>query len=317
MRGYSLLALTFSLASPVEAGDFSLQLPIDCDLGQTCFIQNYVDSDPSPDVQDFQCNGLSYDGHKGTDFRLPTLADMAQGVDVLAAAAGVVRGVRDGVPDNGPTAATQGKECGNGVVLRHADGWETQYCHMKSGSLQVKSGQRVTAGTVLGQVGLSGKTQFPHLHLSLRHNGQVVDPFAPSAGSDCGPAAETLWQAQLEYQAGGLLGIGFNAAVPKYTDVKAGSADQSPLPVNAPALVFWAHAFGGRTGDVVTLTVDGPQGRMVDHQVTLPKNQAEFFRAAGKRLTDDTWPKGDYIGTATLTRSGRDISQIVNPMRIE
>lgn len=316
MQKAALLSLTLTLASPVEAGDFLLSLPIDCTLGQTCFIQNQVDRDPGPGVLDYQCGGLSYDGHKGTDFRLPTLADMARGVNVVAAAPGVVRGMRDGVPDVGPTEDTAGKECGNGVVVRHEGGWETQYCHMKSGSLVVQSGQHVSAGTILGQVGLSGKTDFPHLHLSLRRHGEVVDPFDLSALSSCGDKGESLWQDMPAYQAGGLLSSGFNSAAPEYSTIKAGAADQSPLPAHAPALVFWVHAFGGQEGDILALTVDGPKGRMVDHRTTLPKNQAEFFRAAGKRLKSDGWPRGIYTGTVTLIRNGKDIDQFESVMTI-
>jgi len=316
MQRAALLALTLSLASPVVAGDFTLDLPIDCTLGKTCFIQNHVDRDPTPGVLDYQCGGLSYDGHKGTDFRLPTLADMARGVDVLAAAPGVVRGVRDGVADVGPSDATQGMECGNGVVLRHPAGWETQYCHMKSSSLLVTPGQQVAAGTVLGQVGLSGKTEFPHLHLSLRHNGNVVDPFDLSTFPTCGAVGETLWQDAPGYISGALLNAGFSSSVPDYSAIQAGTADHSPLPADAPALVFWAYAFGGQTGDVLAQIVDGPNGRLVDHRATLSKDQAEFFRAAGKRLKTNGWPRGDYIGTAKLIRKGREIGQFQHPMTI-
>lgn len=316
MRFGAVYGLIFALATSAVASDFSLQLPIDCTLGQTCFIQNQVDRDPGPGVLDYQCGGLSYNGHKGTDFRLSTLADMHQGVDVLAAASGVVRGIRDGIADVGPNQDTQGKECGNGLVLLHPDGWETQYCHMKNGSLQVQAGQKITAGTVLGQVGLSGKSEFPHLHLSIRHNGEVIDPFDLSAFATCGKAGETIWQNAPGYVAGGLLDGGFSPAVPDYAAIKSGTADQSPLPVNAPALVFWAFAYGGQNGDVLELTVDGPEGRLVDHRVTLAKDQAQFYRAAGKRLKTQTWPLGDYIGTATLIRNGTKIDQMTQPMNM-
>jgi hypothetical protein len=316
MQRAALLALTFTLVPSLGASEFLLGQPIDCTLGQTCFIQNQVDRDPGPGVLDYQCGGLGYNGHKGTDFRLPTLADMDLGVDVLAAAGGVVRGVRDGVADVGPTDGSAGRECGNGVVLRHEDGWETQYCHLKSGSIAVKLRQKVPAGTILGQVGLSGRTEFPHLHLSLRHDGNVVDPFDLSPFPTCGAAGDSLWQDTIAYQAGGLLGLGFSDAVPQYSDVKAGTADQSPLPADAPALVVWVHAFGGQLGDIVTLTVDGPNGRLVDHRATLPKDQAEFFRAAGIRLKTNAWPSGDYIGTATLIRYGVEVSRFEHPMRM-
>ena len=51
-----------------------------------------------------------------------------------------------------------GKECGNGVVLVHDDGYQTQYCHLKKGSVAVKKGARVSEGDLLGFIGMSGKT---------------------------------------------------------------------------------------------------------------------------------------------------------------
>ncbi len=58
------------------------------------------------------------------------------------------------------------RECGNGVVIAHAGGWETQYCHMAQGGLAVKPDQPVTTGQTLA-VGLSGLTEYPHLHFTV------------------------------------------------------------------------------------------------------------------------------------------------------
>ena len=44
----------------------------------------------------------------------------------------------------------------------------------------MKVGDNVQVGDVLGKIGLSGRTQFPHVHVSVRHNGTCIDPFAPS-----------------------------------------------------------------------------------------------------------------------------------------
>lgn len=197
MRPAGLL-IAISLAVPAAASDFRLQFPLDCTLGQDCHIQQFVDHDPGPGAADFTCGTLSYEGHKGTDIALPYLADMRSGAAVLAAADGVVLGTRNTMPDQYATDANadgiDGRECGNGVVLRHGGGWETQYCHMKRGSVRVQSGMKVRAYDVLGEVGLSGKTQFPHLHLSVRKDGAVVDPFAlDSLGTCGGPSGQTLW----------------------------------------------------------------------------------------------------------------------------
>ena len=91
------LLITLALASP--AGAFNLGFPLRCDLGKTCYIQQYIDHDTGPKAADFTCGSLSYDGHDGTDLALPTRAAMQAGVDVLAAQAGTVKGLRDGVAD--------------------------------------------------------------------------------------------------------------------------------------------------------------------------------------------------------------------------
>jgi murein DD-endopeptidase MepM/ murein hydrolase activator NlpD len=64
---------------------------------------------------------------------------------------------------------------------------------MKEGSVTVVTGEQVGRGDVLGQVGMSGRTQFPHVHISVRHSGAVVDPFAPDGDRDCGVDVENTF----------------------------------------------------------------------------------------------------------------------------
>ena len=298
-----------SLAATSAAGDILLEPPLACDLAQTCYIQQGVDHDPGPGAQDYLCGGLTYDGHKGTDFALPSLAMLRDGVDVVASAPGTVRGVRNDMVDvlQGTPGApdVSDRECGNGVVVSHGDGWETQYCHMKQGSITVQTGQTVAMGQVLGQVGLSGATQFPHVHLSVRKDGAVVDPFAPAAPNTCGAAPDdTLWNIPVAFAPGGLIGAGFSDAVPEYDAVKAGTAAQDAMPADAPALVVWGFAFGGRVGDTLTLTIRGPEGEVFSDTQTLERNQAQLFRAGGRRTPPGGWPKGDYAGTVEMARDG-------------
>ncbi|MFZ3580912.1 M23 family metallopeptidase [Loktanella sp. DJP18] len=301
-----------SLAATMAAGDILLIPPLDCDLTQTCYIQQGVDHDPGSGAQDFLCGRLTYDGHKGTDFALPSLAMQAEGVDVIAAAPGTVRGVRNDMADvlqgmpGAPDVAD--RECGNGVVVSHGDGWETQYCHMKQGSVVVQTGQRVVMGQVMGQVGLSGQTQFPHVHLSVRKDGAVVDPFAPDAPNACGDASgKTLWNTPFAFVPGGLISAGFSDAVPEYAAIKAGTAARQTMPATAPGLVVWGFAFGGRVGDSVTLAIRGPQGEVFTDTQTLDRDQAQLFRAGGRRVPPGGWPRGDYAGTVEMRRDGQTL----------
>lgn len=314
------IAAAFGVADAAIAREPLLTPPLDCDFGVDCFIPRFVDADPGRGVADFRCGPLTGDGHKGTDFALPSLAGMEAGAIVRPAAPGTVRATRDGEPDRIATpealAESAGRECGNGVVVSHGDGWETQYCHLKSGSVAVEPGQRVTLATPLGEVGLSGETTFPHVHLSLRRNGEVVDPFAPDAHAECGEAGRTLWRDDIPYRPGGMIAAGVWDAVPEYDSVQAGQAAADTLPPDAPALVVWGYAFGGRAGDRMALSLDGPEGPLVDQSVELDRPQALYFRAVGRRRPEGGWPEGTYRGRAVLMRGeivleSRDVTLVV------
>jgi hypothetical protein len=315
MRLVLPLAAVALAATPALARDPILNQPIDCTLGEDCFILQYTDADPSTGAADFTCGPMSYDGHKGTDFALTSFAAMEAGVAVVAAAPGIVRGVRDGMPDLGaddtPPDTLSGRECGNGVVLDHGGGWETQYCHLKEGTVTVQSGQRVAMGAALGEVGYSGRTQFPHLHISVRRDGRVVDPFNTDEITECGQddgPEDDLWSASPAYRPGGLLTIGASAGLPDYDAIKAGSAGVNGLTPDAPALVGWGFAYGARPGDTLDIAITRPDGsELVSAAQEIEGRQVLFFRAAGKRRPDNGWPVGDYEISVRLMRDGAEI----------
>ena len=319
------LALLLALAGP-PAGAIELSLPVACTPGETCFIQSYVDRDPGAGAEDHTCGPMSYDGHKGTDFRLPDRAAMRAGVDVLAAAPGVVTGLRNGMPDialGEPGApALGGRDCGNGVMLRHADGWTTQYCHLARDSLTVAEGDRVARGGALGRIGLSGRTEFPHLHLTLRDpQGRVIDPFdAREKGESCRfPDARSLWAdpGALPYRAGGALTAGMADAVPPYARVRAGRAHAPWLLAEAPAIVFWAHFYGVRAGDVIVTRLSDPDGRTVaEDRHRLDRPRATQLRAVGMRNRGRLTP-GAWRGRAVLMRGGAAHDAIEARVRVE
>ena len=309
------LALLPWLGRGAAAEPPQLDLPIACEIGRSCVVQNYVDRDPSPQAKDFACGTLTYDGHSGTDFRVATLEAQRAGVDVLAAADGVVSRARDGVPDvsiRDPGAASvKGTECGNGLLVEHGDGWDTQYCHMAMGSLVVKPGDRVVAGQKLGRVGLSGNTEYPHLHLTVRHRGQVVDPFAYGAAeASCGGGA-SLWRASvrqaLAYTPGAVLNAGFATGRVTAEAIETGEAARlSPGP-DAPAVVAWVRAIGLKTGDVQRIVIEGPAKRsLVEHTAKpLDRPKAQVVLFAGKPRPREGWERGTYRAVYTVLREGQ------------
>lgn len=308
----SLVSLLFSL-SPVVAGPPKFAPPVDCWEAGSCFVQNYVDHIAATGpASDFACGHLTYDGHKGTDFRLKTLPEMRAGVTVKAAAPGIVRASRDGEPDinvreRGKTAVA-GIECGNGVVIVHGDGWETQYCHLKKGSITVDPGLEVRTGTVLGEIGLSGNTEFPHLHFEIRHEGKTVDPFKPEDRTDCGPAPQTLWASAPEpYRETGLVDAGFTTAPPDLPELMAGEHRLSTLAAaeKADALIFWAQLYGGQRGDVLALTLTADGETIAENSLKLDRHKADFMAFAGRRLDPETLKGKTVAGYLKLSRPGK------------
>jgi len=155
-----------------------------------------------------------------------------------------------------------GQECGNGVVVDHSDGWESQYCHMARGSIRVKPGDVVKAGDPLGLVGLSGQTEFPHLHFTIRHGGKIVDPFdpIPPETQRCAvdwKLAASLWtpaaQRALTYKAGVILNAGFAGAPITMEAVEAGRI--APPTAASPALLAYMRAIELEKGDVLELSL--------------------------------------------------------------
>lgn len=273
-----------------------------------------MDRDPGPGARDFTCGSLTYDGHKGTDISVLSLSAMRGGVDVFAAANGTVRGLRDGMPDvlfTDPGAPDiTDRDCGNGLVIDHGDGIETQYCHMKQGSLRVQQGQSVVAGDLLGQVGLSGRTEFPHLHLSLRKDGIPADPFYTNKGASCSnDDGQSWWIEPVDYIPGGLIAVGFATGIPEYGAIKAGNAAANTISTGADGLVLWGYVFGARAGDQMLFNFSGPRGLNFSQTVDLTRSQAQLFRATGKRRTLPAWPSGAISGTVAMVRDGVEIDR--------
>lgn len=297
---------------PLDA--LALGLPLDCRLGETCWVANYVDVDPATTAHDFRCHTRTYEGHDGTDFAIRDLSVMAAGVPVLSTAPGVVRSARDGMADEALTDAPSreriaGRECGNGVVLDHEDGWQTQYCHIRRGTVRMKGGERVARGQELGLVGLSGQTEFPHVHVTVRHRGQVIDPFTgQSSKAGCGHVGTSMWHTDqaVSYEPFALYHAGVAGSPPRIDEIRAGKTVDPPPSATSAALVLWVDILGVEAGDQVRFNLTGPDGVVVlDHMTAIVKTQARHFAYAGARRKADPWGQGTYRGEITLMRDSQ------------
>lgn len=297
-----------------------LAFPLDCQLHRTCWVIQYPDTDPKAgEARDFAGLDRTYDGHKGVDIGIRNLAAMREGVTVMAAAAGKVLRTRDGVEDKliktaEERRAIQKQACGNAVIIDHGSGFETIYCHMHQGSIRVKPGDRVKAGQPIGLVGLSGLTQFPHMHIGAMLDGVALDPdtgkpLKPEPTKLQIPLPQPLWQEDsglLAYDPVDIVDIGFADHQLSFEDALDGKTAGDTLSANSPALVLWATIYGVRKDDQLHFEILDPDGKPFaeDHN-RIDKTQIRRFRLFGKKLHAPLKP-GTYTGRVTLERTGKD-----------
>lgn len=97
--------------------------------------------------------------HKGTDFGATV------GTPIMAAGDGIVK------------QRNWNGAYGNFVLIQHNGTYSTAYAHMSRFG-NIKQGQRVKQGQVIGYVGTTGRSTGPHLHYEVRQHGQQVNPAA-------------------------------------------------------------------------------------------------------------------------------------------
>lgn len=306
----------------------ALSVHIACEAGKTCLIQNYVDHGKGQGPRDYRCGFLTYDGHSGIDIRVTDAAWGRQGVPVLAAAAGRVRAARDGMPDISVLIAGKetvaGREAGNAVVIEHGNGWRTHYAHLRRGSVTVQPGDAVERGQVLGLVGLSGNTEFPHVHFEVRYQRRPVDPFVGlEPGAPCALGKQPLWRREalkaFAYIDTGLLDAGISGRLPA---VIAGSVDRERtgrFTAASPTVIFWVQIFGARADDLEDVRLFAPDGRVIAEQRgRIGRNLAQWLVYVGRPRGNGEWQDGTYRGEYRLLRGPgeREVLSLVREARI-
>jgi murein DD-endopeptidase MepM/ murein hydrolase activator NlpD len=108
----------------------------------------------------------------------------AYGCNVLAPAAGRVIKAADGNLDsakaNEPPKVTNyyledlTRACGNYVIIDHGHGVCSCLAHLRNGSVKVKPGDKINAGQIIGELGNSGFSSGPHLHLHFMDSPDLL-----------------------------------------------------------------------------------------------------------------------------------------------
>lgn len=135
------------------------------------YIQQQVYIAQGPSTTSFSSSGFTWPVH-GVITQFASWYHMAldlaapYGTPIVAAKSGVVKEVNTGGWDWG---------YGNDVIIDNGNGYETLYAHMEAPNVTI--GQQVVGGqTVIGWIGLTGRTTGPHVHFEIRINNVAVNP---------------------------------------------------------------------------------------------------------------------------------------------
>ncbi|HEY1910627.1 MAG TPA: M23 family metallopeptidase, partial [Vicinamibacterales bacterium] len=93
-----------------------------------------------------------------------------QGLDISLEKGSPVYATADGTVE----AAAYNGDYGNLIILRHGFGLTTRYGHLSG--FNVKAGQTIKRGDVIGFVGATGRATGPHLHYEILANGKLINP---------------------------------------------------------------------------------------------------------------------------------------------
>lgn len=122
-------------------------------------------------------NGYEYmtSGYGNRTYKMngKTVSDFHQGIDLISSKYGTdyIVAFADGVV----TYAGANGGYGNVVYIDHGNGYQTRYAHQKY--LNVKVGQSVKKGDVLGYMGTTGNSTGNHVHFEVRLNGNTLNPY--------------------------------------------------------------------------------------------------------------------------------------------
>lgn len=309
-----LLLLISCLTQAVQADDFKLQFPVNCQLNNDCFILSY----PShPDNLDYSCGTLTQEKYPATNIALANEKQMTKGFEVVAVADGVVKKVTGTIQDipykekHNPEYALNNDICGNGIVIDHNNGWQSFYCYLKQASIKVLPETKVKAGQVIALVGQSGYVGMPMLGFTIASNGQSMDPFmSKSTLEPCSkePSSQ-MWQEPIAYKPHGVIDSGFTRRSVELVDViSADPVLEEPLTKDDNIMIFWTQAYGVQDNDLEVVSIYKPDKTLffISDNAVDARNLM-YVSSNGRKLTKGGFETGMWTAKYSVQRNGQEL----------
>ncbi len=96
-------------------------------------------------------------------------------IPIVSPLEGEIVRVIDNIPDNKIGEANLKFNWGNTVIIKHDHGLFSSMSHLKMGSIKVRKGDQVKKGAIIGNVGNSGRSPYPHLHFQFQLTDKLGD----------------------------------------------------------------------------------------------------------------------------------------------
>ena len=234
--------------APSTKPEFILDIPLPGVNGKDWVIHHYYDVSESTGI-DYMSGHKTYPGHRAVDFDSASFEQMDTNMPILAAAPGVVVNVVEDI------VADRNIYCprtpGNIVWVKHDNGLTIRYAHLKYNSVPVILNQVIHTGDVLGVIGSSGESCWPHLHMSIfdaEVNG--YDPFDLNLWRDPPPYELPISSMDIVYAEGDSLDL-----------IDPPTTDMTSALLNTPVVVGLNLA-NGRDGDYFRVQLIDPNGEV-------------------------------------------------------
>ena len=266
-------------------------------------------------IKDYNCGTATYDGHGGTDFSIwpYNFYKMDNNlVEVIAAAPGTILYKSDGHFDK---YCASNSDTANYIIIRHADGSQANYFHMKKNSVTTKTvGQTVVTGEHLGFVGSSGNSSGPHLHFEVWSGSTSATRIDPFSGACNTLNANSWWASQIPYNKTEVIKASVNTTdivvptCPATETPNESSSFQIPFQgagLSAGYAKFYIFILNDTAGINVNLSILNPNGSVFNSwRYTSTVNYKTSYRSWSKLLPTAAGIytfKASYNGTVCST----------------
>jgi murein DD-endopeptidase len=283
--------------------DQKFQFPVNCTLGEDCFILFYPDAYNTTRQADHKCGLRTFDQNQATVITSHSIQQMLNGIAVLAAADGKVTKVKKDSElsdDDNQYIKNSSENCGNQVVISHGQGWETHYCFLKPDSILVSEKQLIKKGEQIAEMGSVGYTQsLPNLYFYVYHNNKAVDPFVgPMTYHACNTVQKPLWDTMIPYQSINIIGAGVDdRPINRDYITEFGGMHKNRINSTSKNFGFWIFVAGLLDGDEEIFEVYEPGGNLEHNYQGVIKNFKGFhyyinaieFDKPAKGFKKGTW----------------------------